>query len=71
MNGDHNLFEVVRALHPTGGLAGRLNRREKQTDQNPNNSDNNQKFDEREASSSFNLGGVDRAIHSRRSFKNG
>ena len=41
-----DLLHVVRALHPTRGFAGRLNRREKQTDQNTDDGDNDEKFDE-------------------------
>jgi hypothetical protein len=43
------LFQLVRALHTTGRFARRLNRREKQTDQNPNDRDDDEQLDEREA----------------------
>ena len=39
------LLQVVRALHPTRGFAGRLNRREKEPDQDTDDGDNDQKFD--------------------------
>ena len=40
------LFQVVRALHTTGRFARRLNGRQEQTDQNPDNRDDDQQFDE-------------------------
>jgi len=35
-------------LHPTRGFASRLNRREKKTDQDTDNGDDDEKFDEGE-----------------------
>ena len=46
LNRQRVLFEVVRALHPTRGLAGRLNRRKEQTDQDTDDRDDDQQFDE-------------------------
>ena len=43
-----NLFEIVRALHTTSRLARRLNRRQKETNQDTDNGDNHQEFNERE-----------------------
>jgi hypothetical protein len=38
-------------LHPTRRFASRLNRRKEQTDQNPNDGDNDEKFDQRKTAS--------------------
>jgi hypothetical protein len=43
------LFQLIRALHTTGRFARRLNGREKQTDQNPDDRDNDQQLDESKA----------------------
>lgn len=40
------LFQVVRALHPTRGFAGGLHRREEEPDQNTDDGDDDQQFDE-------------------------
>jgi hypothetical protein len=39
--GKAELFQIVAALHPASGLAGRLNRRQQQRDQDSNNGDYN------------------------------
>jgi hypothetical protein len=49
MHADPDLAEVVRALRPPGGLAGGLDRREQQCDENSNDRDHDEQFDEREA----------------------
>ncbi len=46
-----HLLHVVRALHSTRRFASRLNRRKEQADQNPDNGDDDEEFDEREAAS--------------------
>ena len=43
------LLEVVDALDPAGGLAGRLDGRQQQGDQDADDGDGDQEFDEREA----------------------
>src|SRR5262245_47673160 len=48
VNRQRDLFEVVTTLHPSSSFANLLYRRQKQTDQNGNNRDDNQKFDQRE-----------------------
>ena len=52
MGGQAELFEMIRALHATRRLARRLNGRQQQGHQNSNDGDDNQQFDEREASCS-------------------
>jgi hypothetical protein len=46
-----HLFELVRALGPPRGLAGRLHGREEQGDQGADDGDHDQELDERETSS--------------------
>jgi hypothetical protein len=60
LDGQPELFQVVRALHTTGGFASGLNGREKQTDQNTDDRDDDQKFDKGEALA-FTLGGHERS----------
>ncbi len=48
LDGQPELLQVVRALHAAGGFASGLNRREKQTDQNADDRDNDQQLDEGE-----------------------
>jgi hypothetical protein len=43
-----DLLHIVRARHPPGSLASRLNRRKQQTDHHTDNRDHNQKLDKRE-----------------------
>jgi len=43
------LLDVVLAVKPSGGLASGLHRRQKETDKDSDNGDDNQKLDEREA----------------------
>jgi len=45
LRGQTDLFQLVRALHTTRRLAGRLNGRKKKTDQNTDDRDNDQQFD--------------------------
>jgi hypothetical protein len=42
-----NLLLVVQALHPPGSLASRLNRGQKQRDQDADNRNNDKEFDQR------------------------
>jgi hypothetical protein len=46
-----NLLEVVAALTSPCGFAGRLDRRQKQRDQNPDDRDDHQEFDQCETTS--------------------
>jgi len=48
VHSEHTLLEIVRALHPTRGFAGRLHRREKKTDQNTDDRDDDEEFDKSE-----------------------
>jgi hypothetical protein len=41
------LFEIVGALHPPRSLAGRLDRRQQQRHQNPDDGNHYQQFDKR------------------------
>ena len=50
VHGQADLFEVVGALDPAGGLAGRLNGRQQKSDQHGDNRDHDEKFNQREAS---------------------
>src|SRR5262245_13953903 len=43
------LFQVVDALSPTGGLANSLHRRHQETDQDGDDGDDDEQLDEREA----------------------
>ncbi len=47
LEAEQKLFEVVRTLHTSGRLPRRLNRRQEQTDQNPDNRDRDEQLDER------------------------
>jgi hypothetical protein len=44
-----NLTDVVRTGHPAGGLSGRLDRRQQQSNKNPDDRDNDEQFDKRKA----------------------
>ncbi len=46
MKSQANLLEIVATLHSSRSFPRRLNRRKKQTNQNPNNGDNNEQLDE-------------------------
>jgi hypothetical protein len=46
LDGEPLLLKIVRALHSTRRLAGRLNGRQEQSDQNPDDRDDDQKFHE-------------------------
>ena len=48
VEGNTNLLEVVDALDPPGGLAGRLHRRQEQRDQHGDDRDDDQELDEGE-----------------------
>ena len=48
LDGQPELFQVVRALHTTGGFASGLDGREKQTNEDTDDRDNDQQFDEGE-----------------------
>jgi hypothetical protein len=52
------LLEVVAALTAAGGLAGRLDRRQQQGDQHPDDGDHHQQLDQREAGPLFVLHGM-------------
>jgi hypothetical protein len=45
------LFEVVAALHPTGGLARRLHRRQQQRNENADDRNDHQQLDQSEGRS--------------------
>ena len=47
--GVHDLLDLIGALRPPGRLAGRLDRRQQQGDQDANDGDHDQQFDQREA----------------------
>jgi hypothetical protein len=49
MAGKSQVVQIVRALHATGGFAGRLNSRHKQGDQGANNGDDDEQLDEGKA----------------------
>jgi len=51
MDRQAELLDVVDALRPAGGLAGRLHRREEQGDQDGDDGDHHQKLDQRESAS--------------------
>ena len=44
-----NLPDVVRTRHPAGGLSGGLDRRQQQSNKNPDDRDNDEQFDKRKA----------------------
>ena len=48
LDGDADLLEVVGTLSPPGCLPGRLDRRQQQRDQDPNDGDDHEQFDQRE-----------------------
>jgi hypothetical protein len=50
MHCQSNLLEVVGALHPTRGLASRLDSRQQQRDEDADDRNYDKKFYEREAS---------------------
>src|SRR6476659_8431769 len=50
-----NLLEIVDALRPASRFASRLNCRQQQCDQNPNDCNNDEEFDERERTPQFAL----------------
>jgi hypothetical protein len=45
---ERQLFEVVLATHPRGGLADLLNRRQQQANENRDDCDHHEEFDQRE-----------------------
>jgi hypothetical protein len=47
------LFEIITATHPPGGLSRSLNGGKKQTDENPNDCDDNEKLHQREGGTGF------------------
>jgi hypothetical protein len=47
VHGDAHLAEVARTLQPPGGLPSRLNGRQQQRDEYPDDRDHDQKFDQR------------------------
>jgi hypothetical protein len=53
-----NLLQIVRTLRASGGFACRLNGRQEQSHQNPNDGDHHQQFNKRETSSSSQSHGV-------------
>ena len=53
VDGQADLLEVVRALHPVGGLADLLDRGQQQADQDGDDGDHHQQLDQREADSKF------------------
>jgi hypothetical protein len=44
-----NLTNVVRTRHPAGGLSGGLDRRQQQSNKNPDDRDDDEQFDKRKA----------------------
>ena len=46
LRGQHDLLQVVRALHTAGRFTRRLNGGQEQTDQDADDRDNDQKFDQ-------------------------
>ena len=44
-----DLLQVVRTLHPRGGLADLLNRRQQQANENRNDGDDDEQFNQRES----------------------
>jgi hypothetical protein len=44
-----NLTDVVRTGHPAGRLSGRLDRRQQQSNKNPDDRDDHEQFDKRKA----------------------
>src|SRR5262245_61212546 len=53
VQGESDLFEIVRALRPVGGFANLLHGRQQQGDQNRDDGNYDEQLDKREGSSSF------------------
>jgi hypothetical protein len=47
LTGDSDLLEVVRAMRAAGRFSGRLNRRQQQSHQDPDDGDNDQQLHQR------------------------
>ena len=61
VQGHPELLQIVGALHPPGGFAGRLDRGEQQRDENSDDRNDNQQFHERKTAATATVGLSNRA----------